>query len=50
LMDDILTATLECFHDDFRSVASDQEPILKFFTEIGITKLAYDDFKKAFLN
>jgi ABC-type nitrate/sulfonate/bicarbonate transport system substrate-binding protein len=50
LMDDILTATLECFHDDFHSVASDQEPILEFFTEIGITKLAYDDFKKAFLN
>jgi len=49
LMNDILTATLQCFHTDFHSIASDQEPILAFFTEIGITKLAYDDFKKAFL-
>lgn len=49
LMDDILTATLECFHSDFHSLASEQEPILKFFTEIGITDLPYDDFKKAFL-
>lgn len=49
LMDDILMATLECFHSDFHSLASDQEPILKFFTEIGITDLPYDDFKKAFL-
>jgi len=49
LMDDILIATMECFHSDFRSLASDQKPILEFFTEIGITKLAYNDFKKAFL-
>ena len=49
LMDDILKATLECFHGDFKSIASDQKPILEFFTEIGITKLPYDDFKKAFL-
>jgi len=49
LMDDILTATLECFHNDFHSLASDQKPILEFFTEIGITQLPYEDFKKAFL-
>ncbi len=49
LMDDILKATLNCFHPDFHSVASDQEPILEFFTEIGITTLPYNDFKKAFL-
>ncbi len=49
LMDDIITATLECFHSDFNSVASQQKPILDFFTEIGITALPYDDFKKAFL-
>jgi hypothetical protein len=50
LMDDILKATMECFRTGFHSQASDQKPILEFFTEIGITKLAYDDFKKAFLN
>ncbi len=49
LMDDILTATMECFHSDFHSLAADQEPILDFFTEIGITQLPYNDFKKAFL-
>jgi len=49
LMDGILTATLECFHSDFRSLATDQKPILEFFTEIGITDLPYDKFKKAFL-
>ncbi|MFC2074187.1 ABC transporter substrate-binding protein [Campylobacterota bacterium] len=49
LMDDIILATLECFHSDFSSVASDQKPILDFFTEIGITDLGYEDFKKAFL-
>jgi len=50
LMDDILRATIECFHDDFSSVAQEQKPILDFFTEIGITQLPYNDFKKAFLN
>jgi len=49
LMDDILKATLECFHSDFHSLATDQKPILDFFTEIGITDLDYNDFKKAFL-
>ncbi len=49
LMDDILSSTMECFHNDFHSLASDQAPILGFFSEIGITKLKYDDFKKAFL-
>ena len=49
LMDDILRATMECFHSDFHSRASDQEPILEFFTDIGITQLPYNDFKKAFL-
>ena len=50
LMDDILRATIECFNDDFSSVAQKQKPILEFFTEIGITQLPYNDFKKAFLN
>jgi len=49
LTDDILAATMQCFHNDFHSLASDQGPILDFFTEIGITQLPYSDFKKAFL-
>ncbi len=49
LMDDILKATMECFNSDFESLASAQEPILDFFTDIGITQLPYSDFKKAFL-
>lgn len=50
LMDDILRATMDCFHDDYSSVAAQEKPILDFFTEIGITRLPYGDFKKAFLN
>jgi putative hydroxymethylpyrimidine transport system substrate-binding protein len=49
LMDDILKATMECFHNDFSSSAKAQEPILDFFTDIGITQLAKSDFKQAFL-
>ena len=50
LMDDILLATMDCFHDDFSSVAAQEKPILDFFTEIGITQLPYSDFEKAFLS
>jgi putative hydroxymethylpyrimidine transport system substrate-binding protein len=49
LMDDILTATMQCFKVDFSSSASQQEPILEFFTEIGITDLPREQFEKAFL-
>lgn len=50
LMDDILRATMECFDDNFNSTMSQQLPILEFFTEIGITQLPVDEFKKAFLS
>ena len=49
LMDDILSATMECFDANFSSIASDKKEILDFFTEIGITQLAYEDFQKAFI-
>ncbi len=49
LMDDILTATMECFDANFSSIASDKKEILDFFTEIGITQLPYEDFQKAFI-
>lgn len=50
LMDDILLATMDCFHNDFSSLAAQEKPILDFFTEIGITQLPYSDFEKAFLS
>lgn len=50
LMDDILLATMECFDKSFNSSMSQQLPILEFFTEIGITQLPVDEFKKAFLS
>ena len=50
LMDDILRATMDCFHNNFSSVAIEEKPILDFFTEIGITQLPYSDFEKAFLS
>lgn len=50
LMDDILDATMSCFHADFASVAQKELPILDFFTEIGITSLEQNKFKGAFLS
>jgi len=50
LMDDILKATLECFDADYTSSYEKAEPILKFFTEIGITSLEEKTFKTAFLH
>lgn len=50
LMDDILRSTIECFNPDFNSSYEQELPILEFFTEIGVTKLDKNDFKKAFLD
>lgn len=49
LMDNILAATMECFHVDFRSDHTLELPILEFFKEIGITTLKEEAFKTAFL-
>jgi len=50
LMDDILRATMECFHPDFTSSYTQELPILEFFREIGITDLDTKAFQSAFLN
>jgi ABC-type nitrate/sulfonate/bicarbonate transport system substrate-binding protein len=50
LMDDILRATIECFSADFTSSYEKELPILEFFTEIGVTDLDKNDFRKSFLN
>jgi hypothetical protein len=50
LMDDILHATMECFNPNFISSYTKELPILEFFTEIGVTTLDKNDFKKAFLS
>lgn len=49
LMDDILRATISCFNPSFESSFEKELPILEFFTEIGITALPHERFKKAFL-
>lgn len=49
LMDDILKATIECFHADFKSDFSAELPILEFFREIEITSLTNEKFQSAFL-
>ncbi len=49
LMDDILHATISCFNPLFKSSFKKELPILEFFTEIGITTLPHEEFKKAFL-
>jgi putative hydroxymethylpyrimidine transport system substrate-binding protein len=49
LIDDILSATIECFKIDFRSDHTIELEILHFFREIGITTLKDEKFKTAFL-
>jgi ABC-type nitrate/sulfonate/bicarbonate transport system substrate-binding protein len=49
LKDAILKQTATCFHQDFRSDHRSELPILHFFREIGITQLAEEDFRGAFL-
>ena len=50
LMEDILSATIGCFDPDFASDHLSEMPILEFFREIGITDLAPERFKTAFLH
>jgi putative hydroxymethylpyrimidine transport system substrate-binding protein len=50
LMDDILLATMECFKENYSSTYKKSEPILEFFTDIGITSLENERFKTAFLH
>jgi len=49
LMNDIITATMECFDKDYASEYERSLPILNFFREIGITNLEESRFKTAFL-
>jgi ABC-type nitrate/sulfonate/bicarbonate transport system substrate-binding protein len=49
LMNDIISATMECFDTEYASVYQRSLPILNFFREIGITNLEESRFKTAFL-
>lgn len=49
LKDAILRQTATCFRPDFQSDSQSELPILNFFREIGITQLAEEDFRQAFL-
>lgn len=49
LMDDILSATMECFNPAFESRSDKELPILEFFRAIDITTLEADQFTSAFL-
>jgi putative hydroxymethylpyrimidine transport system substrate-binding protein len=50
LMDDILKATLGCFNENYSSTYKKSEPILEFFSDIGVTSLEQEKFKTAFLH
>ncbi|MGM0533650.1 MAG: ABC transporter substrate-binding protein [Campylobacterota bacterium] len=49
IMDEILQETSKCFRSGFASSYAKELPILEFFRQIGISNLAKEQFKTAFL-